>query len=392
MGRSVTLALVDAGGRPVGLLPPFATQVPWWQEVWDVVAGAKAAHGIDVTVLRLLAADRPEPPGGSVTYLAQYDGPPPPALLATADGTGWTRPDPLRMPWARPGGPAESLAWARQVLGDIGTPAQQRTWNLSSVWRLRSVWLKEVPPFFGHEPAVIGWLGENLPGLAPRLLGADGGRMLLLHVPGTDRYDAELPEATAMLDDLLPLQLMAADRIDELLELGVPDRRAEQFIRAARAVVDEWAPVLSSAERSSLARLLDGLPERFAALTTCGIPDTLVHGDFHTGNMRTDGVTRAILDWGDSTIGHAAADLLTLTDRLPSEYGQQLRTHWCAQWRSAVPASEPERALALMEPVEPLRGAVIYSAFLAGIESSEHPYHAGDPPRCLRMAVRSLER
>jgi hypothetical protein len=366
------------------VLPPFELERPWWQEAWDVVAGARAAQGIDVVVLRLLGADRPEPPGGAVTYLAQYDGPP---LNIPVDTTDWTTPHPLRMPWANPGGPAASLAWARQMLGDLGTPAQHRTWNLSSLWRLDGAWLKEVPPFFAHEPAVLGWLGRELPGLAPRLLGADGTRMVLEHVPGTDRYDAELDETIAVLDDLLPLQLLAAGRIDELLELGVPDRRAEPFLHEVHAVVDEWADRLDRSERSRLDQLVAGLPRRFADIAECGVPDTLMHGDFHAGNTRSDGVTRAILDWGDCTIGHPAADPLTLIHRSPPEFGRVLRRHWCAQWRSAVPGSEPERALALMEPVESLRGAVIYSAFLAGIEPSERPYHAGDPLRCLRSAA-----
>ena len=383
----VTLALVNSGGTPVGLLPPFAAKVPWWQEVWDVVGGARAVHGIDVVVLRLLDADQPAPPGGAVTYLAQYDGEP---FDTSVDGSGWTAPEARRMPWAMPGGPAASLAWARRVLGDLGTPAQQRTWNLSATWRLDGAWLKEVPPFFAHEPAVLGWLGRELPGLAPRLLGADGTRMVLEHVPGTDRYHAGLAETTAMLDDLLPLHLLAADRIAELLALGVPDRRAEPFVHAAQAVAEEWAHLLDPAERSRLDRIVAGLPERLAEVAECGIPDTLVHGDFHSGNTRSDGVSRAILDWGDCTIGHPAADPLTLIHRSPPEFGQVLRRHWCEQWRSAVPESDPERALALMEPVESLRGAVIYSAFLAGIEPSEWPYHVDDPVRCLRSAVNSI--
>jgi Phosphotransferase enzyme family len=382
---------VDSGGRALGVLPPYAVELPWWQEVGDVVAGARAAYGIDVVVLRLLSAERSQPPGGEVTYLAEYDGPPPPGCLRKAeDRAGWTAPDRLRMPWANPGGPAASLAWARQALGGNGVAVQRRTWNLSAIWRFPGAWLKEVPPFFAHEPAVLGWLGTWLPGVAPRLLGADGGaRMLLEDVPGTDRYDAGLDETIAMLDDLFRINGAADGRIEELLAMGVPDRRAEPFIRAAREAVDHWAPRMAPEPRTSLARLVDGLPERFAALAACEIPDTLVHGDFHRGNVRSDGATRAILDWGDSIIGHPAADILTLADRAPSEYQQPLRTHWCNQWRSALPTSRPEQALKLMQPLHPLRGAIIYHAFLAAIERSEHPYHAADPLRCLHQAASS---
>src|SRR5439155_12353438 len=110
MGRTVTLVLVDPAGAVLGALPPFDVPLPYWQEAADVVAGARERFGVAVTVLRLLSADRPEPHGGAVTYLAEVsDRSPPPTLApATVDAA----PEPLRAAWASPGGPAASLAWA----------------------------------------------------------------------------------------------------------------------------------------------------------------------------------------------------------------------------------------------------------------------------------------
>ena len=79
--------------------------------------------------------------------------------------TGSLDEQPLRMPWAKVGGPAADLAWADQALiaagrQRTGDAEQMRTWNLSSVWRLPTsegaAWLKVVPPFFAHEGAVVG--------------------------------------------------------------------------------------------------------------------------------------------------------------------------------------------------------------------------------------------
>ena len=52
--RRVTLVLCTRDGRVLGSLPPYDVALPFRQEVSDVVAGAKAVHGVDVTVLRLL--------------------------------------------------------------------------------------------------------------------------------------------------------------------------------------------------------------------------------------------------------------------------------------------------------------------------------------------------
>jgi hypothetical protein len=59
----------------LGKLPPLLVEVPWWPEVACLVRAARRLHGVDVTVLRMLRAERDEPPGGLVTYLAEARGP-----------------------------------------------------------------------------------------------------------------------------------------------------------------------------------------------------------------------------------------------------------------------------------------------------------------------------
>jgi hypothetical protein len=336
-----------------------------------------------VTVLRLLPADRPRPPGGAVTYLAEYAGPAPAGVDRAAVRPEWTAPQPLRMPWAAPGGPAATVAWARRVLAGPVTAARQvRSWNLSSIWRLTGVdgpvWVKEVPGFAGHEAAVLRWLDRPS---TPVLLGADGCRMLLAEIPGADRYDATPPQREPMLAALLDIQVAAVHRLPELLALGVPDLRAAVFVRRITEVVARWAP---AADRAVLADVVAGLPERFAWIAACGVPDTLVHGDFHPGNVRGEG-SPVIFDWGDSVVGHPALDLIRMRD-----WGQPapaLAAQWCLRWRAAVPGCEPERALALMAVVAPLRDAITYATFVSSIEPAERHYHADDVPEALARAA-----
>ena len=56
--RHVTLVLCTPDGHVLGALPPYDVASPWWQETADVVAGAKALYGVDITVLRLLHVER----------------------------------------------------------------------------------------------------------------------------------------------------------------------------------------------------------------------------------------------------------------------------------------------------------------------------------------------
>ncbi|MEV0426508.1 aminoglycoside phosphotransferase family protein [Micromonospora sp. NPDC050495] len=398
MSRTVTLVLVDPAGRPLGALPPYDVPEPWWQQVGAIVDGARHRYGVDVAVLRLLAADRPEPPGGHLTYLAEVSAPPAVPLAPVPGGAdhggsppvpGHLAPHPLRAPWAEPGGPARSLAWAAAELDRLGRPVtaaqQHRTWNLSAIWQLHgaagSAWLKQVPPFFGHEAAVLRWLAGAAPDLAPTLLAADGtGRLLLDHVPGEDRYAADPAERAAIAADQHTVQRRAAGDVPALLAAGVPDLRGPAL---AGWIRDRLAPH----DVADAADLLAGLDDRLARLADCGLPDTLVHGDLHPGNVRGDGRRRTLIDWGDAFVGHPAFDILRLTDTLDEATAVPLRAAWAARWQADVPGSDPHRAVDLLRPVAPLRMAAVYAMFLAGIEPSEHPYHRNDVPACLKQAA-----
>lgn len=368
----------------LGALPPFDLELPWWQESADVVEAARARHGVQVTVLRLLSAANAAPPGGAVTYLAQVFEPVAAALKPwEVDGD----PVPRRAPWAVPGGPAASLRWAAEALGRNDVVAvQHRTWNLSAIWRLDAggvpvAWLKQVPAFFAHEAAVLRLVGAVVPGLVPAVLGAgDAGRTLLAHVPGEDRYEAGASFCAEVARAFHPVQAHFATRVADLLAAGVPDRRLsfEPFARVA-------APWLDSVD--GLEDLLGELPARLAAVDACGLPDTLVHGDLHPGNVRATRTRRVIVDWGDATVAHPAFDILRLTGGLPEPDAAALVAEWAARWRETAPDSDPETAVALIRPVAALRAAVAYQDFLDHIEDSERPYHEADVPDRLAAAV-----
>ncbi|QDY06715.1 aminoglycoside phosphotransferase family protein [Micromonospora sp. HM134] len=381
MVRTVRLVLVDAVGRTLGALPDFDVPVPWWQDAAAVVAGARAAYDVEVTVLRLLAGRRGRPPGGHVSYLAEAAGPVRVPLLPAEAVQPAAHP--LRAPYAQPGGPAASLAWAAAQLDRLGRPvtgaAQERTWNLSAVWRLDgphgTAWLKQVPAFFRHEAAVLRLLADDP--ATPRLLAADDeGRMLLDHVPGEDRYGADPAERATIAARHHALQIRTLPAVDRLVAAGVPDLRGPALARWLRATL---APHPAH-------RQLVGVGTRLDEVARCGLPDTLVHGDLHPGNVRADGRRHTVIDWGDAFVGHPAFDILRLTEQVPAGPAAALVADWCARWRADVPGCRPERAVALLRPVAWLRMAAVYAMFLAGIEPSERVYHADDLPENLARA------
>jgi len=346
-----------------------------------VVEAARTHHAIDITVLRLLETELPIPHGGTVTYLAEVAHP------VTAEAWHGTLDEqPLRMAWARPGGPAADVAWAESQLAERGMarvgPAQQvRTWNLSSLWRLpvegHMAWLKCVPPFFGHEGRTLELLQG---GPVPTLIAHDGPRLLLAEIPGPDLYDATLPHLLEMVRLLVSLQREWMEGADELLGLGLPDWRAPSLAPAIARLVERIGPELTPNDRATMDGFVIGLADRFARVASCGLPDTLVHGDFHPGNFRGEEGTLVLLDWGDCGVGHPLLDETAFLDRVPADAVETVRRHWHAEWTRALPGSDADRASRLLGPVAAARQALIYQKFLDGIEPSERPYHAADVP------------
>lgn len=394
--------LCGSGGEALGALPHLEVDSPWWPDVEPVVTAARDRHGIDLRVLRLLdASGTSDVMGGDVTYLAEVAGRlPPDAPLGRLDDVDAGHDDPLRAPYARPGGLAATIAWANDVLRragrpPTGPPVQVKTWNLSSVLRVPAadgpVWCKSVPPFLAHEGALIELLAADEPALVPLVLGRDPatGTILLAHVPGDDQWDAPVERLVTMVDALVRLQARWAPRPRVLLDAGLPDWRAAALAERLTTLVrrSDVRDALSRVERAAADALVDALPERFADLEACGVPETLVHGDFHPGNWRSDGSSLVLLDWGDSGIGHPLLDAAAFLPRVPDDVRPAVRSAWIEAWQRAQPGCDPARALDLVLPIAALRQALVYRTFLDGIERAEQRYHEGDVPAWIRRAL-----
>ncbi|WP_257234712.1 aminoglycoside phosphotransferase family protein [Streptomyces sp. JV178] len=396
MSRTVS-AWVTSGGTFLGVTGPFPVDVPWWAEVEQVVRQVERALRVPVLVLRLLSVDGGEGGrDGHVTYHVETSEPPRPGALEQrqVDRALWSGEEPLRSPWARADGLRELLDWARRTLSDQGRPVtgpaeQRRTWNLAGLFRLPTgrgpVWLKATPRFASDEATVIAAFAEVDPGLVPTVLGAAEGRVLLEHIPGEDCWNADARTVEAGVRRFVAAQAALADRRPH----GLRDRRDATLAGLARRLLDGTVPLEISARERDMAR---ELTDRWELLAACGLPDTLVHADFHPGNWRGDGGPPVVVDFADAHWGNPVLDCLRLHDYLPEAVRATAVRTWVDAWRSHVPGSDPARALALAEPLAYLTYAVRYQEFLDGIEPSERPYHEGDPATVIRRAVRCAAR
>ena len=399
-GRRVELVVVDGGGHLLGRMPSFDVDTPWWQDLEPIVE-----RHPDLIVLRLLRADAGgQRNGGRVSYLVEADHTPA-GLIAPAGGNdhltdealaGLLADHPLRMPWGRPGGPASDLAWAEGHVRTTGRPRQIRSWNLSSIWALPTsdgtAWLKCVPPFFAHEADAIRGLGPS--DRLPRVIAAEGSRMLMAEMPGQDGYGAGVSAYTAVIDALLELQ-SALDGRRGGPALAVPRWSPEAMARSAAEVLEhrrhQVALRSGPGAVTALEALLAGWEARWQQIEDCGLPDVVFHGDLHPGNSRIGVDPPVIFDWGDCGWGHPLLDLSVVSAyRDDPVLVARTLDHWLDGWRRLRPDSDPRRAWDLLRPVALLRSALVFQNFVDNIEPSERVFHDADVPAALARAAASL--
>jgi len=379
MGRVVT-AVVTHGGACAGMVGPFQVDNPWWAEVEPVVTHLEGTLGVPAVVLRLLTVEGSDGArDGHVTYHAEALQPP--GDLAPRDFTDDDHP--LRQPWARAAGVRELFGWASRHVGLGGRPGQRKTWNLAGLFRLPAadgpVWLKAIPAFAAAEPAAIAAFAEVDPALVPAVLASAPGRLLLADVPGADCWD---PSPQVVVDAVRRLATAQA-RIGQPPR-GLPDRRLEALAASVRDLLD--GPVGTELSPAEL-RAARGLQRRWEMLDDCGLPDTVVHGDFHPGNWRCGDGAPVVLDFADAHLGNPVLDGLRVIDFLPPGRRRTAASAWTAAWAAAVPRSRPAEALRIAEPLAHLAYAVRYQEFLDNIEPSERVYHLGDPAAAIRQAL-----
>jgi hypothetical protein len=393
MGRTVT-AVVTCGAECAGVVGPFPVDIPWWAEVEPVVAYLEETLGVPVIVLRLLTVDGGDGGrDGHVTYHAEALQP-----FRAATACEFTEDDhPLRMPWARASGVRELLAWAAEHVTLAGRPAQRKTWNLAGHFRLPTAdgaadgaadgtaWLKAIPPFADAEPAAIAAVAEVDPDLVPAVIASAPGRLLLSEIPGIDCWDATPETAAAAVHRFATAQ----SRISRPPAV-LPDRRPGKLRAAVQRLLDGPVGAQLTAEELHTA---NEWQKRWDMLADCGLPDTVVHGDFHPGNWRSGNGSPVILDFADAHLGNPVLDALRAIDFGPAdrrtEASEAAEAAWIAVWTAALPRSRPADALRIARPLAHLSYAVRYQEFLDNIEPSEQVYHLDDPANVIRHAVRA---
>lgn len=378
-----------------------AFQEQWGLSLWVrrvVHSTGSPREGAEQT--RVLACENrafePEPPGARWVGRAELAGlslaePAHRAVLETwleeADGA----PPPLRVPWAEAGWFRAAEVWIGERLAEHGlsvtAPIEQvKAWSISCLLRAPTeagpVYFKAVPPLFGSEPVITGELSRCCPGQVPEVLalGPERHWLLLREIGGTPlRGMADLALWEEALRRYARFQIERIGEEERLRAWGCADRRlgglAPQFdllLAEIAAPAHRARYGLSEEEADRVAAIAPRVRARVAELAAAGVPETLVHGDLHGGNVLVDGERIVFFDWTDAALAHPFFDLITMFRELPDLPGarERVRDAYLEPWTDLFSPERLRAAFALAMQVAPLYHALSYRYIAVNTEPS----------------------
>jgi aminoglycoside phosphotransferase (APT) family kinase protein len=320
------------------------------------------------------------------------------SVTAVADGS--TAPPPRRPDWYRLTWYDEVESWVDARLAEQGRrrtgPVEPtNVWMVSAVMRVPCapgppVWLKAACPHFHAEPALTRVVSQMDDEHAPTIVAVDEARAWLLveEIAGAEEDDEPTPPGmgTAAARLAATLHLRSLDHLAEIEAAGVPVRDLSTTLRQFDEILltgvelDQLTPDELAAARATRSDVHAALEE----LAGLGIPDTLVHGDLHIGNVAQDGDSLVIFDWSDAAVSHPFLDQVLLCERLPDDQQEGARAAYAEVWRAARPGVDVDRALELAVPANTIYQMVTFEQLYRAGEAASYWEMSGVVARFLR--------
>jgi hypothetical protein len=295
-------------------------------------------------------------------------------------------PPELRPRWARRGWHDRAAAWMADATAQAGWPLLEPPEpfylrGISALLRGRTargdIFLKAVFPPFHFEPAVTRLLAERFPAAVPRVVATEDDEGWLLMTDVAAPLIGEMPAAERLAGlaigagALVRLQRDLGEDIDAFVAAGAPRRPVAGLAEAFhKAIGPDGIAIDGAITDERRGRAVDGVCAAVERCAGLGFPTTLVHGDFHPGNVTLVGDDAVIIDWSDAAVGSPIIDLITWlawSRDNPTEQAAAI-DGWIAAWAG------PTDPIAIRERVDDLLligGAyqvVSYGGILAALE------------------------
>lgn len=313
-----------------------------------------------------------------------------------------------RAPWTRPGWLTAVANWLdeemhQQGLGRVsaGSLVPVKNWSLAYVSRIPtgqgSLYFKSARdlPLFVNEAEILAELNTIFPGKVPVVRAAhSGNRWLLMEDVGEIvDWDAAAETRLRILKEVARIQQDAVRHLEHLLNKGChnrrPDTLAEAFLLVANS--HQINAALDDHELAKVSVLQDRIPELAARLGDYAIPETLVHGDLHCGNVGKKEEKFIIFDWTDACVAHPFFDVLDIHLEKDKQLQLALRDHYLSLWSKFESSDRLLEAWQIGSVLAAVHHAVSYHSIVANIEPAARADLDWGPPFWMRKALLLLE-
>ena len=293
----------------------------------------------------------------------------------------------LRPPWAREGWLQSATQWIDEQLLELKyqriSPVECiKSWGISCVLRVNTtggkIYLKEAStlPLFCNEPVVTPELANLFSPHIPHVLGVDTQRhwMLLADFGEPIGRNSPVKLQKDIYRLLAQIQIKSVQYIDKLLSVGCLDRRLDWLATQIDVLFDDEIALsqLQAEEIKQLHTFAPYLKNFCSQLASYQIPQTLVHGDLHLGNVAFYQDNYLIFDWTDSCVSHPFFDMIDLffnsKKKVFSSDIKYLQQEYLSQWTAYEPMSRLLEAWTLAKPLCALHHAVSYQHIVACLE------------------------
>lgn len=282
-----------------------------------------------------------------------------------------------RSRWVEPGWETEAAQWIAQQLPQTTILAIEpvKGWGISYVSRVRTTdglfYFKATAdlPLFVNEGVVSAGLAKLFPQFIPAphavepnehwMLSADWGEPLGWKVSAEKRGH--------LVQQFACLQQESVAQVPALLQLGCLDRRLEKIpalLDAMFASLSLDLSNLSPEELEAFQNLTPRLKEMCRQLQSYNIPQTILHGDLHPGNVAQQGEQLLFFDWTDCCIAHPFLDMLTIFEEEDPQLKAHLQKSYLDCWQPFESSAGLQEAWELAEPLGILHQIISYHFIL----------------------------
>ncbi|HLO16088.1 MAG TPA: phosphotransferase [Anaerolineales bacterium] len=235
--------------------------------------------------------------------------------------------------WQDPLWLAQAKAWIHAQAKDqsiriSGEIEQPHAYPWSTVLRVPTdagtLFFKATAPETRYEAELTEMMAVWNPDCMPELLAVDTLRGWMLMRDGGEllraaiRPKQDIAPWAPVITRYAELQLDLAQRVPELLTLGVPDYRLARLPRLYLPLLADQESLglnqpdgLGSNEVDHLRELAPRFEQICTELAAFEIPESLNHGDFHDGNILLRDGRITFFDWGDANLTHPFVSLRT---------------------------------------------------------------------------------